>query len=138
MSHCHAEWHDTPCPQPCAACAAECDPADISDYPGTDEPRLTGHPPNPETEDDDGNDVCYHDTAMRLGVLRETGRPWRDRNLLGLPVCEHCERDVEETQEILEILTGPWLCVHGVDLEGSECGQCIGEKEKRDGAASDV
>lgn len=43
--YCHAEWHNTPCPQPCTACAADCDPADIrpldpwaedADYPVAD------------------------------------------------------------------------------------------------------
>ena len=38
------------------------------------------------TEDDDGNETCYGQTEYKLSDLRA----WRDRKLLGSPVCQHC------------------------------------------------
>ena len=50
-------------------------------------------------EDGAGNHLCFHQSdTPDLAALR----PWRDRRLLGLPVCEVCEDDEAEFSDMME------------------------------------
>jgi hypothetical protein len=52
-------------------------------------------------EDGDGNTVCYGQTfPAPLATLH----PWRDRRLLGRPVCGYCEQDVDHEEALTELV----------------------------------
>lgn len=53
-------------------------------------------------EDDEGADIECHQTVTSFAELRERGRPWSDRNLLGATVCAACEADVQDETETME------------------------------------
>lgn len=53
-----------------------------------------------DPDDEDADYLCLGQTITTLDDLRAYGRPWRDRRLLGLPVCGHCEEDVALDEDI--------------------------------------
>lgn len=57
------------------------------------------------SERPDGSYRHVHQAKATLDELRDgVVKPWRDRAMFGAPVCEHCERDVEDEYEVREML----------------------------------
>lgn len=55
-------------------------------------------------EDDDGNTLEMYQTAVSLEGLRHRGTLWRDRRSLDLPICQRCEDDIAEEEDVREAL----------------------------------